>query len=356
MSLDGLSVGVVFGGANSEHDVSVTSARSIIESLRLNGASVRPIYVAKDGAWRDVGAAPAPDQSWSSGLDAVFPIIHGSGGEDGTLQGALEIAGVPFVGSGVLASALAMDKWMSTRLLNAAELPTVETRRFRARDRADDVALARLLDGLSFPLFVKPNRAGSSFGASRVERRSELRTAFDAAFAEDSVALIQPFVDAREVSIGILETATGEIVASGASLVHLATDQPFFTHDGKYGGGDSWIEIPAPLPVTLTIELQELARDVFETLGCRGLARVDFFVDRNDEIVINEVNTLPGFGRNSHYPRLMREAGIDFDDLVETLVRAALQVGAREVGAYETAPAELPLQPVAESSIDSQAR
>jgi len=338
--LAGLTIGVVFGGANSEHAVSVGSARGVIPALRDAGATVRALGIDRHGIWHRVADADALDALAShteadiegilvgpapyhlAGLDLVFPVIHGRGGEDGLLQGVLELARVPYVGCGVLASALAMDKRATFRMLRAAGLPVIETKSLRT---ADDIPGA-LVD-LTFPLFVKPNRAGSSVGASRVEHPGELVRALDTALAEDSSALIQPLARGEEVSIGVLQRRDGSLQASGPSRLVLGGTDTFFSYDGKYAGGQTHLQIPADLPDNLVARLQELALAAFSELGCTGLARVDFFVDQTVSpavIVINELNTMPGMGAKSHYPRLWQAAGIDYGDVLAELVHGAL--------------------------------
>ncbi|MCU1534123.1 MAG: D-alanine--D-alanine ligase [Glaciihabitans sp.] len=326
MLLSGYRVGVVFGGANAEHNVSVASARGVAASLERLGAATVLLGVDRGGAWHRLvgvddlaglhGAVRGP-RDLLAGIDVVFPIIHGRGGEDGSLQGALEVACIPFVGSGVLASALGMDKRAATRMLSASGIPTIET---RSVTRIDE--LPQVVRGMPLPLFIKPNRAGSSVGADRVDDLESLVPTVQAALREDDVALIQPLVVGREVSVGILE-ARGEVRASGASLLHLGSDQEFFSYAGKYGGGETQLEIPARLDSTLLVALQNVAVAAFEQLGCAGLARVDFFVCDDGSFVLNEINTLPGFSEQSHYPRLWRACGVEYDELVATLIREA---------------------------------
>ena len=347
-NLDGLAIGVVFGGANSEHAVSVASARGVIPALRAAGATVRALGVDRRGIWHTVddaddlatvspasalpppmtrgtvripgGVGPAPHHL--TGLDLVFPVIHGRGGEDGTLQGLLELAGMPYVGCGVLSSALAMDKKATVRMLRAGGLPVINT---TSVDAAGD--LPGILAGLAFPVFVKPNRAGSSVGASRVEHAGELPGALATALDEDTTALIQPLARGEEVSIGVLQRRDGSIQASGPSRLVLGGADTFFSYDGKYAGGQTHLQIPADVPKALVARLQELAIAAFAELDCTGLARVDFFVDQSVSpavILINELNTMPGIGARSHYPRLWQAAGVGYADLLGELVHGAL--------------------------------
>ena len=366
MSHNGRRVGLIFGGTSSEHLISVASARGVAEALDDLGCDIRLVRIDRSGVWRIVSSVDvADDESSDDGraddadpstappigpqpallrdLDVVFPVLHGVGGEDGTVQGLLELLGIPYVGCGVLSSALAMDKLMTSRLLAADGLPVIPTRCVTSVDDADDV-----VRGLDFPVFVKPNRAGSSVGASRVDSAAGLYAAVGAALAEDSTALIQPVVSGAEVSIGVLQYSDGTVAATGPSLLHLGDGQQFFSYDGKYGGGQTRLQIPAPLPATLIATLQNLAIAAFESINGTGLARVDFFVEGVDvaddtdsapHIVINEINTLPGLGRTSHYPRLWQAAGVTHTDLVGELLATALRGAADTRSAKVSRPA-----------------
>jgi D-alanine-D-alanine ligase len=341
------TVALLFGGANSEHDVSVRSARDAVDALRGQGYVVRPVGIDRDGVWHaaevDALAALANEHGSNSpgangstlrvrgprpelwrGADVVFPLLHGRYGEDGTVQGAAELAGLPYVGSGVLASALAMDKRMTWRVAAAAGVPMVDTRVV-----CDLRELPEAVRGLPLPLFVKPNRAGSSVGAGLVDDLGALAPPVRVALGHDSTALVQPAVRGDEVSIGVYRLPGGRAVATGPSLVRLAGDSAFFDFDGKYGGGETRIEIPGPVAAGILDRLRDLALLAFEAIGAEGLARVDFFVTADGEVLLNEINTMPGLTARSHFPRLCAAEGLGYAELLRMLVERALAVGPR---------------------------
>jgi D-alanine-D-alanine ligase len=330
------TIAVLFGGANSEHEVSVRSARDVVDALRAEGFVVRPIGIDRAGSWHaaEVGdtvldsadASPARGvrpELWR-GVDVVFPVLHGRYGEDGTIQGAIELAGLPYVGSGVLASALAMDKRMTWRVATAAGVPMLDT---RAVDSLP--ALPAAVRGLPLPLFVKPNRAGSSVGASLVTELDALAPAVRTALAHDSTALIQPAVHADEVGIGVYRMPGGRLNTTGPSLVRVGSQHTFFDYNGKYGGSGPSIEIPGRVEPALIPTLRELAVTAFEAIGAEGLARVDFFVTAEGDVLLNEINTMPGLTAHSHFPRLCAEAGLPYPSLLGMLVDRALEIGPR---------------------------
>jgi D-alanine-D-alanine ligase len=257
-------------------------------------------------------------------VDVVFPLLHGPWGEDGTVQGLLEMAGIPYVGSGVLASAAAMDKAYMKVLLSAAGLPVGRYLVSRDGDQIDDSDIA----ALGFPLFVKPARGGSSLGISRVENASQLADALAAAYRFDPKALIEAAVPGREIECGVLEpleergaaaSVPGEIRVTGKG-------HTFYDFEAKYLDDAVELDVPADLPEHLTTTVQAFARRAFIALGCEGLARVDFFVD-GDSVVVNEVNTMPGFTPYSMFPRMWAASGVDYPALVDRLLKSALQRG-----------------------------
>lgn len=329
-------VAVVYGGANTEHEVSLRSARDAIATLRERGHAVRPIGIGRDGSWHaaevdELAAARAagdtargPRAELWDGVDVVLPLVHGRHGEDGALQGAIELAGLPYAGSGVLASALAMDKLMTGRVAAAAGVAVPRTERVT---RADLPALDRL--AASLPLFVKPNRAGSSVGAGRAETPEQLASAVRSALEHDTSALVQEVVDGVEAGVGVYETVEGEAVVTGPSRVRLTEGTAFFDYDAKYGPARSRIEVPGAFPPGVAARLREDARTVFRAIGAEGFARVDFFVTAEGEVVLVEVNTVPGLGAESHLPRLCAEAGLPYPELLGTLIARALETGPR---------------------------
>ncbi|MCU1414283.1 MAG: ddlA [Microbacteriaceae bacterium] len=316
-------IGIIFGGANSEHEVSVNSARSV--AANLDTALFEPVLfgIARDGRWHRVdaiddlasatGGTRLPDLE---GIDVVFPVLHGRFGEDGTVQGLLELAGVPYVGCGVLASALAMDKLMTQTLLEAGGIPTIPSMGITAETR--DRAL-ELVAHLEFPLFVKPNRSGSSVGVGRADDQYELLRAIDVALEHDDVALVQMAVVGDEIDLGVLQNVDGSLEVGAPLRIH-PTSSAFFDYEAKYTSGGAELEVPAQIPEHISVQLGEYAKEAFSTLGCDGLARVDFFVGEDGAITLNEVNTLPGLTAFSQYPRMWQAVGVSYTELLTRLI------------------------------------
>ena len=355
---------MVFGGQSSEHAVSCVSAGSVLAHLDPERFEVVPVGITPDGAWvlgtADTAALvfgggvlpsvdPAgtalvltPDPSRSGDVvvlepgragevlarvDVVFPVLHGARGEDGTLQGLLELAGLPYVGAGVLASAAGMDKEFTTKLLAADGLP-VGTRVVLRPGTATVSEADRARLGL--PVFVKPARAGSSFGITRVARWADLDAAVATARAHDPKVLVEAAVVGREVECGVLELPTGEVRASVLAEIRLAVDPEregtFYDFDTKYLGAGADYDVPARLDEETTRQVQDMAVAAFRALDGQGLARVDFFLTA-DGPVVNEVNTMPGFTPSSMYPRMWAASGVDYPTLLSTLVDTALARG-----------------------------
>jgi D-alanine-D-alanine ligase len=322
-------VAVLFGGANSEHEVSCSSARSVEEHL--DRARFDPVFVGADrhGGWHrldrvaDLAAAdPAEGRRLPdlAGVDMVLPVLHGRFGEDGTLQGLLELAGMPYVGNGVLASALAMDKARCQQVLEGSGIPTVPTIVVTraTQDRAADAAAS-----LGYPVFVKPNRSGSSVGTTRVTDAGALSAALDEALEHDESALLQPFQAADEVDVAVLQRPDGSLAVAPALRVRLNSGAQYFDYSSKYSAGSAEFEIPARVPAEVTERLTTLAGLAFEALGCEGLARIDFFVSGDGRVVLNEVNTMPGLTSLSQFPRMWAAAGRTYPDLLSALLDRA---------------------------------
>ncbi|MBP7149034.1 MAG: D-alanine--D-alanine ligase [Acidobacteria bacterium] len=342
------TLALVFGGRSPEYDVSLVSARGIRDNLDPRAYEVVLVGVDRAGMVRvggdellsgglDAGAgtparwpaAPGDRTLREEGsgrvlsppIDVAFPIVHGSGGEDGTLQGVFALAGIPFVGSGVLGSALAMDKDRARRVLGAEGIPGVADVVVAGSELDDVPAVAARVSGLGWPVFVKPARAGSSVGITRVERGEDLPAALAAARAVDGKVVIERAVrDAREIEVAVLgnefpeTTVPGEIVPSRA----------FYDYDAKYKDPNSHLLVPAPLAEDLVARVREMAARAFRALDLAGMARVDFLLSRADgELVLNEVNTLPGFTPISMYPRLWQQMGVSYSALLDRLVDLA---------------------------------
>jgi D-alanine-D-alanine ligase len=339
------TVGVVFGGRSSEHDVSLASAASVVQYLDRATYDVTLVRIAPDGEW-SVAKEPAPAGTYSPqdlahltpaagapvavslaralealvDVDVVMPVLHGPNGEDGTLQGLLELADVRYVGNGVLASAAAIDKDVTKRLLSAAGLPVADSTVLQWPEAA--VAQDEL-DKLGLPLFVKPARAGSSVGVSRVERWDQLPAAIAEARAQSPKVLVEEAVTGREIDIAVLEHPDGRIETGPALEISVSADRAFFDHTAKYADPGTRFAIPAPLDSDTSARLHTMALEVFETLGCRGLARVDLFVREDGSLVVNEVNTFPGLTPSSQFPRIWEAAGLGYAALLGIMVETA---------------------------------
>ncbi|MDF1602845.1 D-alanine--D-alanine ligase family protein [Nocardioides sp. YIM 152315] len=362
-------VAVVFGGRSSEHAISCVTAGSVLAAIDPEQYDVVPIGIAIDGRWVLESGDPerlriqGPDrlpsvdgdratialapEAASTGLvvtepaspprtlgevDVVFPLLHGPWGEDGTIQGMLEMAGVRYVGAGVLASAVSMDKAYMKVVLQAAGLPVLPWVVVTAREWERDAVRCRdQAARLGFPQFVKPARGGSSFGISKVHDASELDAAIEEAARYDPKILVEAAaVDAREIECGVLQALEGTPETSLPAELRVGGDHEFYDFAAKYLPGEhTEIDIPADLPAEVTEQVRELSVRAFTAVGCEGLARVDFFVLADGRVVVNEINTMPGFTPTSMYPQMWAASGVDYPALVDRLIRLAL---ARDTG------------------------
>jgi D-alanine-D-alanine ligase len=340
-----LRVAVVFGGQSSEHAISCVSAGSVLTHLDRSRFDVIPIGISAEGAWVAGTADPAelmirgrrlPAVGRASralepgealrGVDVVFPVLHGAFGEDGTIQGLLELAGLPYVGSGVLASAVGMDKEFTRKLLRVEGLPVTDT----VVLRGPDVTLTpQQRARLGLPVFVKPARAGSSVGISKVTGWSQLPAAVATARAVDPKVLVEAAVLGREVECGVLEFPDGRVAASLPAEIRVVGEgcADWYDFNAKYLDDACEFDIPAKLNDDVTAAVQEMAVAAFRALDCQGLARVDFFIGPDDALTINEINTMPGFTPISMYPRMWAVTGVDYPTLLSTLIDTALARG-----------------------------
>ncbi|HKG04268.1 MAG TPA: D-alanine--D-alanine ligase family protein [Conexibacter sp.] len=328
-------VAVLGGGRSSEHDVSLASAASVRAGLERAGHDVVAVDVARSGEWSCDGAPVALTPGGGLlGADVVFPVLHGPFGEDGTVQGLLECLDVPYVGSGVLASAACMDKVVAKELLARAGLPQVEYRAVRhaAYVAAPAEALASLA-ALGLPVFVKPARLGSSVGIVRVAAADEMADALEAAFAHDPLVIVEAAAGGLEIECAVLgnddplASTPGEIVLVGAA----AADGGWYDYEAKYTPGGMELVVPARIPDALVALVRSLAAESFTALGCAGLARADFFVDVDTgAVLVNELNTMPGFTETSVYGKLFAASGVPYEELLTRLVELALERHVRE--------------------------
>ena len=322
--MSGLDVVVLGGGRSSEHEVSLASAASVATGLRQAGHRVREITIGRDGRWGD-GLTLTPGAGLP-GADVVFPVLHGPYGEDGVLQGLLEALDVPYVGSGVAASALCMDKVLFKEVMAAAAVPQVAYRALSSAAYARDPAAALAsLEPLGLPVFVKPARLGSSVGIARVGEPTQLAPALEAAFAYDPLAIVEAAAQGLEVECSVLGNAGAEIeVSQPGQIVLSAGESGWYDYTAKYTPGGMRLVVPAGISAAARERVRELAREVFEHAGCAGLARADFFVV-GEEVLVNELNTMPGFTETSVYGALWTASGIAYPELLDRLVALALE-------------------------------
>ena len=345
-----LRVGVIFGGTSSEHDISVLSAKSVLGAIDREKYEVFPIGISRNGVWaadpgvlqrfaedanahrneerlpRDGFGALSRSLSVLStaGIDVVFPLLHGPMGEDGTLQGLLELGGVPYVGCGVAASALAMDKGLAKDVFRSNAVPTLPSIVVsRARWQSEpEKTLAGIESKFDYPLFIKPANLGSSLGISKVKSRDELPAGLDEAAKYDGRLVVEPGIDAREIEVGILGNSDPRASVAG----EIRPCREFYDYDAKYIDGRTELIVPVALGGSLSRTIREIAVNAFQALACTGLARVDFLLERNtDRIFVSEVNTMPGFTEFSMYPRLWQASGVRYGELIDRLLELAMQ-------------------------------
>jgi len=256
-------------------------------------------------------------------VDVVFPVLHGPFGEDGTVQGAAEIAGVPYVGSGVFASAAAMDKDMAKRLMREAGLPIPRHLAFTAEECP---SFAQVVEVLGRPVFVKPARLGSSVGVAKAMTQDEFEAALAEAFRHDRKVLVEEFVRGREIECAVLENEDGSLLVSVPGEIVPTNRHGFYSYEAKYLDADgAEVKVPADLPAPVAEEVRDLSARVFRALGCEGLSRVDFFLSDDKGVLLNEVNTLPGFTAISMYPKAMAASGVSYPELVDRLIAHAMK-------------------------------
>ena len=312
-----IRVGVIRGGRSGEHEVSLRSAESILNAIDRNKYDVVPITISHDGKWEPFVITPEPS---AQQVDVVFPIVHGTYGEDGTIQGLFELANLPYVGAGVLGSSVGMDKDVMKRLFREAGLPVVPYWNVRKQDL--DHFLHVEMNRLPYPVFVKPANLGSSVGITKAHSPEELPAALQKAAEYDRKIVVEQGIDAREIELSVLgnddpvSSIAGEIIPS----------REFYDYNAKYVDDNSRLLIPAPLSESQGKEAQRLAITAFNVLACSGMARVDLFLDRTDgKFYVNEINTLPGFTSISMYPKLWDASGIPYPQLIDKLITLAIE-------------------------------
>src|SRR5215210_1019656 len=345
---------VVFGGRSGEHEVSLASARAITEALERSGLhEVVPVGISREGRWISSGepmrelesnagyltdgseaADPisGPPASTAeklpaglSSVDVVFPVLHGPYGEDGTIQGMLELAGVPYVGSGVLGSAAAMDKPTMKKIFAYHDLPQVRWVAITSKqwEKSREAWVEEIENSLGYPCFVKPANLGSSVGISKAENGEELSNALDTASHFDRRIIVEEGVDAREIEVSVLGNEDPEVSVPGEIVIN---KEGFYDYEAKYVEGGMELLAPAPIPEETTEEIRRIASTAYGAIDAAGMARVDFFLERGtDRLLLNEINTIPGFTPTSVYAELWATSGLPYEELLDRLIQLALE-------------------------------
>lgn len=349
-----LRVAVLFGGRSAEHDVSIMSATNVVGALDPARYDAVPVFVTRDGRWLlsrfEAGVLDRPDAGTELALlpggrgrtialppqgtacelppiDALFPVLHGLHGEDGAVQGMAEVARVPLVGCGILGSATALDKAIAKRLLEQAGLPVARSVTILP---GAEPSFAEVRDVLGLPVFVKPARQGSSVGVSKAADEAAYTHALAEGFRHDAKLLAEEFVKGREIECSVLEAPEGGLFVSRPGEIAPAESHGFYSYEAKYVDADGAVlKIPAELPEPVEARMRAMAEQAFVALGCDGMARVDFFVTADMRILVNEVNTIPGFTDISMYAKAMGASGVGYAELIDRLIAHGLARAAR---------------------------
>lgn len=347
--MEKIKLGVIFGGTSTEHEVSIVSGTSVIKNLNKEKYEIYPIYINKNGEWFKY---TYQNQEFKVGdeiigkerienifeylkkLDKVFPVLHGLGGEDGTIQGLLELLKIPYVGTRVLGSSICMDKAYTKLIFEKAEIPQAEYVYIRkneddyifiekdfTEEKCDIYELIqKITEKIDFPMFIKPSNSGSSVGINRANNALELAKAIEYASNYDNKILIEEKINGREIECAVL----GNEEVEASCLGEILAAEEFYTFSAKYQNQESKTVMPADLPENLSNEVRNLAKKAYKAADCKGLSRVDFFVDdKNNKIYINEINTMPGFTQISMYPKLWEKSGMKYTELLDKLISLA---------------------------------
>lgn len=347
--MEKIKLGVIFGGTSTEHEVSIVSGTSVIKNLNKEKYEIYPIYINKNGEWfkytyqnqefkvgdEIIGKEKIENIfEYLKKLDKVFPVLHGLGGEDGTIQGLLELLKIPYVGTRVLGSSICMDKAYTKLIFEKAEIPQAEY--VYIRKNVDDYIfiekdfteekcdiyelIQKITEKIEFPMFIKPSNSGSSVGINRANNALELAKAIEYASNYDNKILIEEKINGREIECAVL----GNEEVEASCLGEILAAEEFYTFSAKYQNQESKTVMPANLPENLSDEVRKLAKKAYKAADCKGLSRVDFFVDnKNNKIYINEINTMPGFTQISMYPKLWEKSGMKYTELLDKLISLA---------------------------------
>ena len=319
-----LNLAVIFGGRSGEHEVSIVSAKSVIREADKKKYNVKEIFINKNGEWILDNKKTNPTESLKE-TDVVFPVLHGPFGEDGAIQGFLELSDVPYVGAGVAASAVCMDKVLMKEVFEGVGLPITRCLVFLrdSIEENEDEAISSIEEQLDYPMFTKPANLGSSVGIAKAKNRKELKEGLQTAALYDRKILVEEGVNnVREIEVSVLGNNNPEVSVCGEVIPY----REFYDYDDKYVLGKTKFEVPADLPDKKSKEIQQIALKAFKSTDCSGMARVDFLIDeRSKKVYISEINTIPGFTKISMYPKLWEASGLPFSNLIDELITLALE-------------------------------
>lgn len=325
-----MKIAVIYGGISTEHDVSIKSAKNVINNIDTNKYDVTPILIAKDGSWYKNGKLLKNIIEELKKVDVVFPILHGKFGEDGTMQGMLEMHKIPYVGCNVLASSICMDKIYTKIILDKAKIKQanyiyIKDENIYVDDEFEELELEndRIVElvekKLGYPVFIKPSRSGSSIGIKKARNAQELIAGIQKAAEFDSKILVEEYIDGRELECAILN---GKAIEVG----EIVPGDDFYSYEAKYNNKESMVIVPAEIKTEIRNKIKYLAEKAFKVVDGTGLARIDFFLeDKTDELYINEINTMPGFTEISMYPKLCEAGNINYKDLISNLIESAVK-------------------------------
>lgn len=352
--MNNIKVGVIFGGISTEHEVSIVSGTSVIENLKKADYAIYPIYITKEGIWnrytKPISQIETLEMNqpileiekieniieYLKGMDVLFPVLHGIGGEDGTIQGMFELIKVPYVGCGVLSSSIGMDKVYTKIIFEKAKIKQAEysyIRKYKSNyiyiDKECNEKISSLEEvtklissQLSYPMFVKPSNSGSSVGISKAKDEEELKSAIELASKFDKKILIEQGIQGKEIECAIL--GKEEVISS--CVGEIIPVEEFYSFDAKYTNASSKVVIPAEISKELSNQIRDMAIKAFKAIDGKGLSRVDFFIEnKTNTIYLNEINTLPGFTKISMYPKLFAQVGIKYTELLDRLIKLALE-------------------------------
>ena len=349
-----MKIGIIFGGKSTEHDVSVVSGTSVIKNMDKQKYEIYPIYIEKDGTWytydkkiEEIDVLKIGEEikektkieniiEYLKTMDVIFPVLHGLDGEDGSIQGMLEMLGIPYVGCKILASSIGLDKVYTKIIFEKAKIKQAKyeyirkyedkyiyvDKEFNEKILNIDEIIEKIQQNLKYPMFIKPSNFGSSVGISKAENKQELKESIKLAGEYDKKILIEQGINGREVECAVL--GNEEVITSCVGEIKPA--DKFYSYDAKYKNSESKTQIPADIPNEISNKIREYAKKAFKALDGKGLARVDFFIEKEtNEIYINEINTMPGFTEISMYPKLFEASGIKYSEILSKLIELALE-------------------------------